>query len=100
MAILGMVFAAVMSALPSRGDVTTVIAGVVFSVIVWIILRYAIVPLNGGEDTLITTGMVSSQWFWWLSFIVGGVGLGASLDAERRIEPHWWTPRTPLAGGV
>ena len=99
-AILGIVFALLMTFYPARGDIATIVAGVAYMIIVWAILRYLIVPLNGGEDTLITSRMVSPQWVWWLSFIVGGLGLGISLDAERRLEPSWWSSQTPLTGGV
>jgi hypothetical protein len=55
------------------------------------VLRYIIVPLNSGEEKLITTSAVSPQWFWWLSlFAISGIALGVSYDAERRFEPEWW----------
>jgi hypothetical protein len=53
-------------------------------------VRYAIVPLNDGEENLITTSAVSSHWFWWVSWAVLGLGLGVSYDAERRMEPAWF----------
>jgi hypothetical protein len=90
MAILGTVFASLMALARTTNDATTLVAGIVYALVVWVIVRYAIVPLNGGEDKLITTSAVSSQWFWWVSWAVLGLGLGVSYDAERRMEPAWF----------
>jgi hypothetical protein len=79
-----------MSLAGTPGDGVALVAGIVFALVVWVIVRYAIVPLNGGEDTLITTSAISSQWYWWLSFAILGLGLGAWYDAERRLEPAWF----------
>jgi hypothetical protein len=98
-AILGIVFAGIMTLAGTPGDAVTLLSGIVFALVVWAIVRYAIVPLNGGEDKLITTSAVSSQWYWWVSWAVLGLGAGASYDAERRIEPAWFERehRAPLA---
>jgi hypothetical protein len=98
-AILGIVFAGIMTLAGTPGDGVTLVAGIVLALIAWVIVRYAIVPLNGGEDKLITTSAVSSQWYWWLSWAILGLGLGASYDAERRVEPAWFERQqpTPLA---
>jgi hypothetical protein len=90
MAIFGIAFAALMALTRTTSDAATLAAGIVYALVVWAIVRYAIVPLNGGEDTLITTSAVSSQWFWWLSWAFLGLGLGVSYDAERRMEPAWF----------
>ncbi len=89
-AILGIVFAGLTTLAGTPGDGVTLIAGIVYALVVWAIVRYAIVPLNSGEDRLITTSAVSSQWFWWLSWAVLGLVLGASYDAERMLEPAWF----------
>jgi hypothetical protein len=89
-AILGIAFAGLMVLAGTPGDAATLLSGIGFALVVWVIVRYAIVPLNGGEKTLITTSAVSPQWFWWLSWAILGLGLGASYDAERRLEPAWF----------
>jgi hypothetical protein len=94
-AILGIVFAGIMTVAGTPGDGVTLISGIVFALIAWVIVRYAIVPANAGEDRLITTSAVSSQWYWWLSWAILGLGLGASYDAERRFEPAWFERQQP-----
>jgi uncharacterized membrane protein YeaQ/YmgE (transglycosylase-associated protein family) len=89
-AILGVVFAGIMTLARTPGDGATLVSGIVFALVVWVIVRYAIVPLNGGEDKLITTSAISSQWYWYVSWAILGLGLGASYDAERRLEPAWF----------
>jgi hypothetical protein len=89
-AILGIVFAGLMALTRTTSDATTLVAGIIFALVVWAVVRYAIVPLNDGEENLITTSAVSSQWFWWVSWAVLGLGLGVSYDAERRMEPAWF----------
>jgi len=98
-AILGVVFSGLMTLARTPGDVLTLLAGILFALVVWVIVRYAIIPANGGEEKLFTTSAVNSQWYWWLSWAILGLGLGASYDAERRIEPAWFEmpERTPFA---
>lgn len=89
-AILGIVFAGLMALAGTPGDATTLLSGIVFALVVWAIVRYAIVPLRSPEKTLITTSAASPQWYWWLSWAILGLGMGASYDAERRLEPGWF----------
>jgi hypothetical protein len=91
MAILGVAFAALMTVMRASNDGTILAAALLSALVGWVVLRYIIVPLNSGEEKLITTSAVSPQWFWWLSlFAISGLALGASYDAERRFEPEWW----------
>lgn len=89
-AILGILFAGLLSLAGAPGDAATLVSGVLFALAVWLIVRYAIVPLNDGEANLIRSSAVASQWYWWLSWAILGLGLGVSFDAERRLEPSWF----------
>ena len=91
---VGIVFAALMTALRPRDDVTPIMAGVAFGLGAWAIMRYGILPLNQGESDLFTTGLVSPQWVWWLAHAVLGMTAGLVYDGARRLLPQ--PSSTPL----
>jgi len=81
---IGVGFAALMTALRLRGDMTTIMVGVMYGLGVWAVMRYILLPLNGGEDDLFTTSLVSPQWVWWLGHGVLGMTAGAYYTVVRR----------------
>jgi len=81
----GIVFAATMAALRPRDDLTPLMAGIAYGLGLWAIMRYAILPLNGGEDDLFTKDLVSPQWVWWLAHGVLGMTAGMVYDLARRV---------------
>ncbi len=83
---LGVVFAGlVFSVLRGRNGLTLVMVGVAYGLVVWIAMRYVILPLNAGEADLFTTDHVSPQWVWWLSHAVLGMTAGVYVNAVRRV---------------
>lgn len=60
----------------ARGVMTPVVLGVLYGLVIWVVMRYVILPLNGGEATLFTTDTVSPQAVWWLSHAVLGMTAG------------------------
>lgn len=82
---VGVVFAALMIGLGVRGNVSPVMIGVAYALGIWALMRYAILPLNDGEETLFTTDLVTPQWVWWLSHAALGMTAGIYYDAVRRL---------------
>ena len=83
--LIGIVFAALITALRPRGDLTPIMVGVVYGLGAWALMRYAILPLNRGEDDLFTTDLVSPQWVWWVAHGVLGMTAGLVYDIARRV---------------
>lgn len=81
---IGVVFAALMTALRPRSDLVPVMAGVAYGLGLWAIMRYGVLPLNAGEDDLFTKDLVSPQWVWWLAHGVLGMTAGLVYDVARR----------------
>jgi hypothetical protein len=81
---VGVVFAALITALRPRSDLTPIMVGVAYGLGAWALMRYAILPLNGGEDDLFTKDLVSPQWVWWLAHGVLGMTAGVVYDIARR----------------
>jgi hypothetical protein len=74
--VIGVAFAALITALRPRGDLTPIVVGVAYGLGAWVVMRYGVLPLNGGEDDLFTTDLVSPQWVWWLAHGVLGMTAG------------------------
>ncbi len=66
-------------------DLAAIMLGVAYGLGLWAIMRYAILPLNQGEDDLFTTSLVSPQWVWWLAHGVLGMTAGMIFVVARRI---------------
>ncbi|WP_034271503.1 hypothetical protein [Haloechinothrix halophila] len=82
---IGVVFAALMTYLIRTKDVISpVLIGVLYGLLVWVVMRYLILPINSGEAELFTTDRVSPQWVWWLSHAVLGMTAGIYLVVVRR----------------
>ena len=84
---VGVVFAGLMVALRARGVAVPVMVGVAYALGIWAFMRYAILPLNNGEEALFTTDQVSPQWVWWLSHAFLGMTAGLYFGAVRRLFP-------------
>jgi hypothetical protein len=81
--VVGMVFAALITAARIREPITTAMLGVAAGIGMWVLMRYGILPLNHGESKLFTTGIVSPQWTWWVAHVAFGMGLGLGYVAAR-----------------
>lgn len=80
-AMVGVVFAALMIyVIRARDVVTPVVVGIGYGLLVWVVMRYVVLPLNEGEDELFTTDLVSPQWVWWLAHAVLGMTAGVYHD--------------------
>lgn len=66
-------------------DLAPIMLGVGYGLGLWAIMRYAILPLNEGEDDLFTTSLVSPAWVWWLAHAVLGMTAGMVFVVARRI---------------
>ena len=82
---VGIVFAALMIGLGIRRNVAPVMIGVAYALGIWALMRYVILPLNDGEETLFTTDLVTPQWVWWLSHAALGMTAGIYYDVVRRL---------------
>ncbi len=82
--LIGIVFAALITALRPRNTLTPIMVGVAYGLGAWAVMRYAILPLNGGEDDLFTKSLVSPQWVWWLAHGVLGMTAGLVYNAATR----------------
>ncbi len=98
---IGVVFAALMFyVIGARDLITPVILGVVYGLVVWVVMRYAVLPLRSPEDTLFTKDLVSPQWVWWVAHAALGMTAGIYYDlVSRRVgRAHArfaiWKPRT------
>jgi hypothetical protein len=91
--IAGVVFVALLRAARLRNALVAVVLGVAYGLVLWVIMRYGILPLRASTKVLFTTSMVSPQWVWWLAHGLFGVTLGTVYVAVRRGR------RRPLAAG-
>ena len=83
--VVGVVFAALLTALRPRNDLVPIMLGVAYGLGLWAVMRYGILPLNAGEDDLFTKDLVSPQWVWWLAHGVLGMTAGLVYDVARRL---------------
>lgn len=74
--IIGVAFVALVLVLRVRGPVTTEMFGVAYGLVVWALMRYAILPLRTPEEQLFTSSFISPQWVWWLAHAILGMTLG------------------------
>jgi len=88
-AMVGIVFAAAMVyVIRARSLVTSVAVGTAYGLLVWVGMRYVLLPLNAGEADLFTTDLVSPQWVWWLAHAVLGMTAGAFFVIARRVRSN------------
>jgi uncharacterized membrane protein YagU involved in acid resistance len=74
---LGVAFAVLAALFVRKADlITSVMAGTMFGLAVWVGTRYVLLPLNDGASDLFTGDTVSPQWVWWLAHGVFGMTLG------------------------
>lgn len=82
---IGVVFAGLaFTVLRNSGEPMLVMAGVVYGLVVWVVMRYGILPLNGGGGKLFTSDAVSPQWVWWLAHAILGMTAGVFITLVRR----------------
>ena len=81
--IVGVIFVALLTAARLRNDVSALVLGVAYALlsvayglVLWVIMRYGILPLRDSTKALFTTSMVSPQWVWWLAHGLFGITLG------------------------
>lgn len=75
---LGVAFAVLAALLVrSRSAMAPVALGTMFGLAVWVVMRYVLLPINGGTSDLFAGSTVSPQWVWWLAHGVFGMTLGA-----------------------
>jgi hypothetical protein len=85
--IAGVVFVALARAVRLRHDLVAVVLGVAYGLVLWVIMRYGILPLRASTRVLFTTSMVSPPWVWWLAHGLLGVTLGTFWVAVGRGWP-------------
>jgi hypothetical protein len=96
--VVGVAFAALITALRPRGDLTPIVVGIAYGLGAWVVMRYGVLPLNSGEDDLFTTNLVSPQWVWWLAHGVLGMTAGLVYVVARRVGLV--RPRPALVRGL
>jgi hypothetical protein len=60
------------------------VAGVANGLLLWVVMRYGILPLRDSTKALFTDSLVSPQWVWWLAHGLFGLVLGAAYVALPR----------------
>jgi len=93
--IAGVMFIALVSALRLRNELAAIMFGVAYGLVLWVIMRYGILPLRSSTKTLFTTSTVSPQWVWWLAHVLLGMTAGLFYVAVSRVRarPLARTPR-------
>jgi hypothetical protein len=66
--------------------VAYVLLGVAYGLVLWVVMRYGILPLRDSTKALFTTSMVSPQWVWWLAHGLFGITLGTVYAAASRMR--------------
>lgn len=87
--IAGVMFVALLTALRVRSELAAIMFGVAYGLVLWVIMRYGILPLRTSTKTLFTTSTVSPQWVWWLAHGLLGMTAGMFYAAvsRARLEP-------------
>lgn len=93
--IAGVMFLALVSALRLRNVLAAIMLGIGYGLVLWVIMRYGILPLRTSTKTLFTTSTVSPQWVWWLAHALLGMTAGMFYVAvsRARIRPLARLPR-------
>jgi hypothetical protein len=81
--IVGVVFVALLAGARLRNGVSAVVPGIAYGLVLWLIMRYGILPLRDSTKALFTTSMVSPQWVWWLAHGLFGITLATVYVAVR-----------------
>jgi hypothetical protein len=91
----GVIFITLMSMLRLRNALAAIVFGVAYGLVLWVIMRYGILPLRTSTKTLFTTSTVSPQWVWWLAHALLGMTAGMFYVAVSRVpvRPLARTPR-------
>jgi hypothetical protein len=82
--ILGVIFVVLVAAARLRNDALTIVLGVAYALVAWVIMRYGILPLRDSTKELFTTSMISPMWVWWVAHGLYGLTLGTAYVAVRR----------------
>ncbi len=100
--IAGVIFAVILVALMGAvrmrddlgTDLSTVGLGIAYGLVLWVIMRYGILPLRDSTKALFTTSLVSPQWVFWLAGALFGMTIGLVCVAARRAAARM----RPMAG--
>ncbi len=83
---IGIGFAALITALRPRDNLTPIMVGIAYGLGAWAVMRYGILPLRRDREAdLFTNALVSPQWVWWLAHGVLGMTAGLVYDVARRV---------------
>jgi hypothetical protein len=93
--IAGVIFISLLSMLRLRNELAAIMLGVAYGLLLWVVMRYGILPLRTSTKALFTTSMVSPQWVWWLAHALLGMTAGTFYVAVSRARtlPLARTPR-------
>ncbi len=81
--IVASVVAVVVAGIGRRALAGALVLGLLYGLAVWVLMRYAVLPLNDGEARLFTTDLISPQWVWWLAHAAYGLTAGLVVYALR-----------------
>ncbi len=79
----------------SPGVIASVMSGIVYGLLLWVVMRYGILPLRDSTKVLFTHSLVSPQWVWWVAhaalgmtaglvYAVAGQGIAGGLPTRMR----------------
>jgi hypothetical protein len=60
------------------------VLGLGYGLVLWVIMRYGILPLRDSTKILFTTSTVSPQSVWWLAHAFFGLSIGIAYVAVSR----------------
>ena len=87
--VVGLAFAAIAAAVRVREIAPATVLAVAYALVVWILMRFVVLPLNEEEARMLTSDTVAPQWVWWLAHVAFGITLGvvfARLIRGRELE--------------
>jgi hypothetical protein len=82
----GVLFVALLSATRLRTYASSLVLAVAYGFVLWVIMRYGILPLRDSTKTLFTTSAISPQWVWWLAHGLFGITLGGAYVMLSRVR--------------